>query len=136
MKCEGYSGAGAVPWGAVNLAQRLEAADVGNLRVAMNGRDAMRGLQDGRFQWGSYGFLAGILLGVFIGWFFAGFIFAFIRFAMLALVIVPVVLVFLAWRKYITPWLQPPAEPRYVGPANAIETRAVVHESVADPRTR
>jgi hypothetical protein len=136
MKCEGYSGAGAVLWGAVNPAQRLEAADVGNLRVAMNGRDGMRGLQDGRFQWGSYGFLAGILLGVFIGWFFAGFIFAFIRFAMLALVIVPVILVFLAWRKYVTPWLQPPAEPRYVGPANAIETRAVVHESVAHPRTR
>jgi membrane protein implicated in regulation of membrane protease activity len=109
--------------------------DAGNLRVARNGRDGMRGSQSGRFLWGSYGFLAGILLGVFIGWFFAGFIFAFIRVAMLALVIVPVVLVFLAWRRYVTPWLRPPAEPRYVGPANAIETRAVVHESVADPRT-
>ena len=81
------------------------------LGVAMNGRDGMSGSQGGRFQWGSYGFLAGILLGVLMGWFFAGFIGAFIRVAMVALVIVPVVLVFLAWRKFVAPWLRPPAEP-------------------------
>ena len=46
----------------------------------------MSGSQGGRFQWGSYGFLAGILLGVLMGWFFAGFVGAFIRVAIVALV--------------------------------------------------
>ena len=55
---------------------------------------------------------------------------------MVALVIVPVVLVYLAWRKFVAPWLRPPAERHYVGPVNAIETRAVVHGAVPDPRTR
>ena len=49
---------------------------------------------------------------------------------MVALVIVPVVLVYLAWRKFVAPWLRPPAERHYVGPVNAIETRAVVHGAV------
>ena len=102
----------------------------------MNGRDGIGGSQAGRFQWGSFGFFAGILLGVLLGWFFAGFIGAFIRVAMVALVIIPVVLVYLAWRRYVAPWLRPPAQRQYVGPVNAIETRAVVHGGVADPRTR
>jgi hypothetical protein len=102
----------------------------------MNGRDGMSGSQGGRFQWGSFGFLAGILLGVLMGWFFAGFIGAFIRVAMVALVIVPIVLIYLAWRRFVAPWLRPPANPHYVGPVNAIETRAVVRGAVPDPRTR
>jgi membrane protein implicated in regulation of membrane protease activity len=102
----------------------------------MNGRDGTTGSPGGRFQWGSFGFLAGILLGVLMGWFFAGFIGAFIRVALVALVIVPVVLAYLAWRRYVAPWLRPPAERRHVGPVNAIETRAVVHGAVPDPRSR
>jgi hypothetical protein len=102
----------------------------------MNGRDSLRGSHGGRIQWGSFGFFAGILLGVLLGWFFAGFVGAFIRVAMVALVVVPVVLVYLAWRRYIAPWLRPPAERHYVGRVNAIETRAVVHGGVSDPRTR
>ena len=102
----------------------------------MNGRDEMNRTQGGRFQWGSFGFVAGVLLGVLIGWFFAGFIGAFIRVAMVALVIVPVVLVYVAWRKFIAPWLRPPAERHYVGPVNAIETRAVVHGAVTDRRAQ
>ena len=102
----------------------------------MSGRDDVSRSRGGRFEWGSFGFVAGILLGVLIGWFFAGFIGAFIRVAMVALVIVPVVLVYLAWRKFIAPWLRPPAERHYVGPVNAIETRAVVHRAVPDPRAR
>src|SRR5918998_3697588 len=101
----------------------------------MNGREDMNRSQRGRFQWGSLGFLAGILLGVLMGWFFAGFVGAFIRVAMVALVAVPVVLAYLAWRKYVAPWLRPPAERHYVGPVNAIETRAVVQGAVPDPRT-
>src|SRR5688500_12407139 len=99
----------------------------------MNGREGTSGSQGGRFQWGSFGFFAGIILGVLMGWFFAGFIGAFIRIAMVALVLVPVVLAFLAWRRFVAPWLRPPAERHYVGPANAIETRAVVHAAVPDP---
>ena len=102
----------------------------------MNGRDEMNRTQGGRFQWGSFGFVAGILLGVLIGWFFAGFIGAFIRVAMVALVIVPVVLVYVAWRKFVAPWLRPPAERHYMGPVNAIETRAVVRGAVTDRRAR
>ena len=102
----------------------------------MNGRDGMSGSQGGRFQWGTFGFLAGILLGVLMGWFFAGFVGAFIRVAMVALVIVPIVLIYLAWRKIVAPWLRPPVERDYLGPVNAIETRAVVHGAVTDPRRR
>ncbi len=102
----------------------------------MNGRDGMNGSQGGRYQWGSFGFLAGILLGVMIGWFFAGIVGALIRVAMVALVIVPVILVYLAWRRFVAPWLRPPAKPHYMGPVNAIETRAVVHGAVPDPRAR
>ena len=102
----------------------------------MNGRNDMNRSQHGRFQWGSYGFLAGILLGVLMGWFFSGFVGAFIRVAIVALVIVPVVLGYLAWRKFVAPWLRSPTERRYVGPVNAIETQAVVHGAVPDPRTR
>jgi len=104
--------------------------------VAMNRRDDVGRSQGGRFQWGSFGFLAGVLIGILMGWFFAGFIGAFIRVAMVALVIIPVVIVYLAWRKFIAPWLRPPAERHYVGPGNAIETHAVVRGVVTDPRTR
>ena len=102
----------------------------------MNGRDGTSGSQGGRFQWGSFGFLAGIVLGVLMGWFFAGFVGAFIRVALVALVIVPVVVAYLAWRKFVSPWLRPPAERHSMGPVNAIETRAVVHGAVPDPRAR
>jgi len=102
----------------------------------MNGRDNMNRSQSGRFQWGSFGFVAGILLGVLMGWFFVGIVGAFIRVAMVALVIVPVVFGYLAWRKFVAPLLRPSAERHYVGPVNAIETRAVVQGAVSDPRTR
>jgi hypothetical protein len=102
----------------------------------MNGRNGVSGAQGGRFQWGSFGFLAGILLGVLMGWFFAGFVGAFIRVALVALVIVPIVLAYLAWRRFVAPWLRPPAERHYVGPISAIETRAVVNGGVSDSRSR
>jgi predicted lipid-binding transport protein (Tim44 family) len=104
----------------------------------MNERNRINGYQAGRFQWGSYGFLAGILVGVMMGWFFAGFIAAFIRVSMVALVIVPIVLIYFAWRKVVAPWLRPSAEHQYqyIGSDNVIETRAVVREAVAEPRSR
>ena len=102
----------------------------------MSGRDGTRRSEGGRFQWGSFGFVAGVLLGILVGWFFAGFIGAFIRVAMVSLIIVPIVLIYIAWRKFVAPWLRPPAKPHYVGPVNAIETHAVVHGAVTDHQTR
>ena len=107
----------------------------------MNGRDDMNRTQGGRFQWGSFGFVAGILLGVLMGWFFAGFIWAFIRVGMVALVVIPAVLLFIGWRKYVAPMLRPPVqrEPmrhEYIDPGYAIETRAVVHGTEREPLPR
>ena len=104
----------------------------------MNGYDRSNGSQGRRLQWGSYGFLAGIFIGMMMGWLFAGFIGAFIRVAMVALVIVPIVLVYIAWRKIVAPWLRPPVEPQYrhIAPDNAIETQAVVRGAVPEPRSR
>ena len=48
----------------------------------------------------------------------------------------PKVFPLIATRHPAAPWLRPPAERHYVGPVNAIETRAVVHGGVSDPRTR
>jgi hypothetical protein len=78
-------------------------------------------------QWGSYGFLAGVIVGVLAGWFFAGFVGALIRVALVAIAAVPLILIFLAWRRYVNPWLRPPAQQSYMGPMGTIETTAVVH---------
>ncbi len=104
----------------------------------MDGRNRMNGSQGRHFQWGSYGFLAGLLVGVMMGWLFAGFVGALVRVGMLALVIVPIVLIYIGWRKIVVPWLRPPVERQYqyMVQDNAIETRAVVQGAVSEPRTR
>lgn len=113
----------------------------------MNRRDDVNASNNGRMQWGTYGFLAGILLGVLMGWFFAGFIGAFVRVAMVILALAPLVLLYLAWRRYVVPLLRPPVERQYVqrhypvereyvDPVGAIETRAVVHGAVREPQPR
>ena len=107
----------------------------------MNQRYGTNGTGNGRIQWGGYGFVSGIVLGVLIGWFFAGFIGAFIRVGVVALVVIPIVLLFIGWRKYIAPILRPPAprEPmrhEYIDPGYAIDTRAVVHGTEREPLTR
>lgn len=73
-----------------------------------------------------------------MGWLFAGFVGAFIRVAMVGLAIIPLVLIYIAWRKVVAPWLRPPAtqQYQYMAPVDAIETRAVVHGAVAEPRAR
>ena len=94
----------------------------------------------GRMQWGGYGFMAGIVLGVLIGWSFAGFIGAFIRVGVVALVLVPVALLYIAWRKFVAPILRPPVQREYVreygDSGNAIETRAVVRGAEREPLLR
>ena len=97
-----------------SILHRGSSERTGHSGVAMNRRDNIIDLKVGRFLWGSYGFLAGVLLGVLMGWFFAGFVGAFIRVAIVAFVIVPVVLAYLAWRKFVAPLLRPPAERHYV----------------------
>lgn len=102
----------------------------------MNPRDGANGSKNGRMHWGGYGFLTGIVLGVLMGWFFAGFIGAFIRVAMVALAVVPLALLYIAWRRFVAPLLRPPVERRYEDPGYAIETRAVVQGGVREPQPR
>jgi hypothetical protein len=82
----------------------------------------------GRVQWGGYGFMAGIMIGVLLGWFFAGFIGAFVRVGFAALILVPLILAFVGWRRYIAPWFRPARESSFHPPVSAIETRGVVRE--------
>ena len=52
-----------------------------------------------RFRWGSYGFIGGILLGAILGWAFHGVVSWIVRFGFVALLLVPLVVVFLVWRR-------------------------------------
>jgi hypothetical protein len=102
----------------------------------MNQRDNQIGSGSGRVQWGSYGFLAGVVVGLLAGWFFAGFVGAIIRVALVAIAVVPVILIYLAWRRYVSPWLRPSAPQTYMARVGAIETTAVVHSSGNQPQSR
>lgn len=82
----------------------------------------------GRAQWGSYGFVAGILIGIFLGWVFHGFVGAFLRVGIAAIVLIPLILAFIGWRRYISPWFRPARESSFHPPVSAIETRGVVRE--------
>ena len=101
----------------------------------MNGRNVTPG-RGGRMEWVSYGFLAGMVVGILLGWSFAGFIGAFVRVALAAMVVVPLILLFLAWRKFVAPELRPPAAQRPIEPPAVIETTAVVHGTVREPLPR
>lgn len=98
-----------------------------NNRVNSNG---------GRMQWGSYGFFAGLAVGVLLGWFFAGFIGAFVRVGIVALILIPIVLLFLAWRRFVTPLIEPPPRRESVMAPDAIEARAIVQREVREPQPR
>ncbi len=102
----------------------------------MNRHEEINGTTSTRMQWGSYGFFAGILLGILMGWFFAGFVGAFIRVAIVALAIVPLVMLYIFWRKIVSPFLRPRVDQQYSGPVSVIETRAVVHGAVGEPQPR
>ncbi|MBA3450528.1 MAG: hypothetical protein H0T18_04880 [Chloroflexia bacterium] len=102
----------------------------------MNRRAGIDGPGSGRVHWGSYGFFAGIILGVLMGWFFAGFIGAFVRVAVVVLAVVPLVLLYIAWRKVVSPFLRRPADQEHLGPMTAIETHAIVHGKAREPQPR
>mgnify|MGYP000660363416 CR=1 FL=1 len=100
-------------------------------------RNTGRGQQSGgRMQWGSYGFVAGLSIGVLLGWMLSGFIGAFIRVGIVALVVIPIVLLFLAWRRFVTPVFEPPPRREYVAGPDAIEARAVVQAKAREPLRR
>lgn len=98
----------------------------------MNHDHNMSGSGSGRMQWGSYGFLAGVLVGLLMGWMFHGFVGAVVRLGLAALIIIPLVLAFLAWRKFIAPMFRSAPERSYPPNPGAIEVRGVVRE----PRVR
>ena len=102
----------------------------------MNRRDGRTASQSNRVEWGGYGFAAGILVGVILGWMFAGFVGAFVRVAIVAIVIVPVVLAYIAWRRFVAPLMRPQAPPPVAEPYSAIETREVVHGITREPQPR
>ncbi|MFN8590761.1 MAG: hypothetical protein U0031_04800 [Thermomicrobiales bacterium] len=99
----------------------------------MNNQNSSSG---GRWQWGSYGFMAGLAVGVMAGWIFSGFVGALVRVGLVALVVVPLVLVFLAYRRYVVPIFQPKRSPSPLVNPNAIETRAVIHSQAREPLPR
>jgi len=102
----------------------------------MNTNERYSSTPSGRMQWGSYGFMAGILLGVMVGWLFHGFVGAFVRVGMVALAVLPLILLYIAWRKVVAPWLRPANDREYVQSGGAIETRGVVQGVVHEPRPR
>jgi hypothetical protein len=104
--------------------------------VAMNRNNGATGPQRGRVQWGSYGFLAGVVVGLLTGWMFHGFVGTFVRLAIVAIAVVPLVLLFIAWRRFVSPWLRPAVDPEPISPAGAIETRAVVRGVAHEPHFR
>ena len=53
-----------------------------------------------RFNWGSYGFISGILIGLVLGWLFHGVVGTVLRFFLVALLLVPVFVAFLVWRRF------------------------------------
>ncbi|MFN8661898.1 MAG: hypothetical protein U0075_08405 [Thermomicrobiales bacterium] len=103
----------------------------------------------GRMQWGGYGFIAGIVLGVMIGWMFSGFVGLVIRFGLALLVLIPIILLYLAYRKFVSP-VRRMMTVEYVnsqpvtysggygtpGGYGSIETRHVVHGAPAESHMR
>jgi len=102
-----------------------------------------------RMQWGSYGFIAGIVLGIMIGWMFSGLVGLVIRFGLALLVLIPILLLYVAYRKFVSPVRrmmtveyvnsQPaPYSGGYGAPGGygSIETSHVVHRAPAESHMR
>lgn len=98
----------------------------------------------GRIQWGSFGFIAGIIIGIMLGWMFSGLIGAFVKLALVAMVVIPIILLYIAWRKFIAPAQPQQFQSRFGGaldrdyadPFGAIETRGVVRGQARESRVR
>lgn len=98
---------------------------------------------NGRLQWGSYGFIAGIVLGVMIGWMFSGFVGLVIRFGLVLVVLIPILLLYLGYRKFVSPvrrimtveYANSQPAP-YPGGYGSIETRHVVRGATVESHMR
>ena len=64
-------------------------------------RQASNGFRE-RFQWGSYGFVPGLLIGILLGWIFSGVVSWVVRFGIALLILIPLVALFFAWRWWTT----------------------------------
>jgi apolipoprotein N-acyltransferase len=102
----------------------------------MNRGDGAIAPWSGRLRWAGYGFVAGVVVGVSMGWVVTAFIGAIFRLTLVAMVVVPLILLYLAWRKFVAPLLQAPAKQQILEPPAAIETTAVVRGSVREPLPR
>ncbi len=93
-----------------------------------------------RLQWTVYGFIAGILIGMVLGWLFHNIIGAAFTFLIVAALLIPFVLAFLFWRKVQderrpnVPPAPAPYDPSLTG-GPAIETTYTISEH-AEPRER
>lgn len=74
-----------------------------------------------RFQWGSYGFVTGIILGLILGWIFHGVI---SRIFWILVVLVPLIFAFLVWQRLTNRRRRD----------DAVETRSFVVETRSDER--
>ncbi len=52
-----------------------------------------------RMQWSAYGFIAGILIGLVLGWLFHGVIGTIINFLIVAALLLPFIIAFIFWRR-------------------------------------
>lgn len=93
-----------------------------------------------RLQWTIYGFIAGILIGMVLGWLFHGVLTATFNFLLVAALLIPFILAFLFWRKVqderraTAPPAPAPYDPSLTG-GPAIETTYTISER-AEPRER
>jgi Flp pilus assembly protein TadB len=94
-----------------------------------------------RFQWGSYGVVVGLLLGLILGWLFHGVVGTIVRFGFVALVLIPFIVAFVVWRRLKDRGrdLKENVEARTAslrdGRDEVVETDSFVIETRADPRT-
>lgn len=63
----------------------------------MNQETGRNPLRD-RFRWAGYGLIPGILVGILLGWMFSGVVSWLITFTFGLAILIPFVLLFLAWR--------------------------------------
>lgn len=82
-----------------------------------------------RFQWTSYGFIPGLLLGILLGWVFSGFFTWIIRFGFAFVVLLILAAIFFAWRWFTSRDTQSQVivyEYQTRPPGEAIDTRSRV----------
>ena len=77
-----------------------------------------------RFQWISYGFIPGIVIGLILGWLFHGVVGTLLRFLLVAILLAPLVIGFIAWQRI---------KNRGQGD-QAVEGRSFVVETTVDER--